>query len=92
MNAELREARAELQAAIEKCDRLKYGDREPNEILTHWAVVYSHTIIDADAADDMTQVSSMRSDGMSYWQAAGLFQSEANVGFREPWDRDDDDL
>lgn len=91
MNDELRAARAELAAAIEKCDGVRYGDREPNEILTHWAVVYSHTKVEVDDDSDMTQVSSMRSDGMSYWQAAGLFQSEATLAFHEPWERDDDE-
>lgn len=88
-------ARAKLEEAIKECDRLaieSHGDepRDPNEVLTHWVVVFSHTKLEDDQTRDSTQVSSLRSDGMSYWQAVGLMAVEQHGALREPFDEEDE--
>ena len=63
MSPELAEARRRLADCIAEVDRLAFGDRTDQELLTHWAVVYSHVLVDDDG--DASQVSDIRSDG---WQ------------------------
>ena len=82
-----------LEQAILDVDRLSPDNvddpRTPNEVLTHWAVVYSFHRVSSDGPDSV-QIADIRSTGMSYWQAAGLYDAACRVAQDEPWDDDRD--
>lgn len=91
---ELDSARQRLAEAISEVDRLVLErdglpERGSDELLTHWVVVYSHSLIGGDPSEDATQVSTLRSDGMSYWMAGGLLASEAQACLVEHTQDDD---
>jgi hypothetical protein len=67
------EARDRLQQAIIDVDAEVNGERPPNELLTHFMVVYAHAEF---GAVDATQVSHIYPEsGMPNWQALGLLSS-----------------
>lgn len=87
-----------MQAARERLrdvevDRLvceREGDpRADAEILTDWVVVTSHLRVEGDGSADAVQVTEIRSDGLSYWSAAGLLDAACRAAQREPWDGDE---
>lgn len=68
------DARARLHQAILDVDIEANGEREANELMTHFMVIYAHAEFGADG--DQAQISHIYSDGgLPNWQALGLLAS-----------------
>lgn len=73
MNTES-DARERLRQAITDVDAEVNGARPPNELMTHFLVVYVHAEFGSDG--DASQISHLYPEGgMPNWQALGLLRS-----------------
>lgn len=64
--------RDRLLQAIKDCDQEVLGDRDPNEVLTNYVVLYAHRRVDSDPDNDSDALARLTMPGQSVWQTLGL--------------------